>query len=587
MLRAQGHLDQAKARLERALAVAPNDPDALNSYGSLLQASGRAAEASKTFRRVLELRPDLPGGYANLGLALYELGQVSEAVTLYRQGLALRPIAEMYDNLAIALQKQGLIDEAIANYRAALALQPDNVNTQCNLAAALADEGQAQAAAAAYRSILHHHPEHMVAHSNLLFNLSFDEHCSPEQYLAEAQVFSAKAMRAATSSCVPACERPEGRGAHLNVGFVSGDLRVHPVGYFLEGVLRHLDRTRFRLFAYSTVAQEDVLTARLRPLFDGWRSIKGVDDAAAANAIRRDGIDLLIDLGGHTGDNRLPVFAFSPAPVQITWLGYFASTGLASMNYIIADELCVPNGSEGAFSESVYRLPSTRLCFTPPTDGSMPDVSPLPARHKGHLTFGCFQRLPKITPAVLNLWGRIFAAVPQARLFLQSHQTGRKIYVDEIVARLAAVGISSDRVTVRGPAPRTAYLDAYAEVDVVLDTFPYTGGTTTCEAMWMGVPTVTLAGTSMIGRQGVALLTAANLPEWVAQTEEEYVAKAVRAATDVDSLSKLRSRMREQVKESALFDVAAFAGHLGHALESMWTRVPARETDRIGRADPK
>ena len=317
-----------------------------------------------------------------------------------------------------------------------------------------------------------------------------DDRCSPDEYLAEARRFNCKLKTRPFGGR----DRPRASGGRLRVGFVSGDLRTHPVGFFLEGILQHLDPSKFELFAYPTIAKADELTARIRPRFSRWHLLKGQTDEAAAQAIRADQIDILLDLAGHTGDNRLPVFGLRPAPVQVSWLGYFASTGVSAMDYVLADDVCVPLGSEHFFTEKVWRLPQTRLCFTPPTDGTTPNVSALPALERGYITFGCFQRLPKITDSVLGLWQQVFAALPDARLLLQSHQTGRPLYVEQILTRLARVGIHADRVTVRGPAHRSAYLQSYAKVDMVLDTFPYTGGTTTCEALWMGVPTVTLTG---------------------------------------------------------------------------------------------
>jgi predicted O-linked N-acetylglucosamine transferase (SPINDLY family) len=564
--KAQSRLAEAEIALRCAVQLQPDNPDALNHLAIVQQEQGQFDRAIRNYRRAIELRPDLPGGYANLGLALYEQGDVAEAIVSYRKGLAIKPVAEMHDNLAIALQKRGMVDEAIEHFHKALALQPDNLNTRCNLAAALADGGGPQQAIAAYRQILEVHPMHMVAHSNLLLNLSVDEHCSPDEYLNEARQFDRKLAigHADFGEPVPIGAR------RLRVGIVSGDLCSHPVGYFLEGVLRCLDATRFELFAYPTVLKQDALTARIKPLFTGWHVLKGLEDVAAAKAIRDDGIDVLLDLAGHTGNNRLPLFGLRPAPVQVSWLGYFASTGVSAMDYVLADEVSVPLGCERFFTEKIWRLPETRLCFTPPPGGSTPDVSPLPALRNGHITFGCFQRLPKINDTVLSVWRQVFEAMPNARLLLQSHQTGRPVYVEQILARVEAAGIARDRVTVRGPAPRESYLASYREVDIVLDTFPYTGGTTTCEALWMGVPTITLTGESMIARQGTAMLKAARLPEWAAGDPEQYVLKAVSFGTALEDLGKLRSDLRLRLQSTPLFDIELFAHRLGDALIGMW-----------------
>ena len=565
--KAQGRLAEAVAALERAIELRPDDADTLNHLGIALQEQVQLDRAIAAYRRAIALRPKLPGAYANLGLALDEKGDVEQAVQAYRQGLAIEPLATIHDNLAIALQKQGLVDEAIAHYEQALALQPDNLNTRCNLASALGDAGDPLRTIATYREILALQPQHLTAHTNLLFNLSVYGEGGPAEYLAEARRFDAKLTR---EPLVPAPAAGSREGRKLRVGFVSGDLRAHPVGFFIEGILKQLDRNKLELFAYPTVAKEDELTVRLRPLFSRWQLLKGLSDEAAARAIRADGIDILLDLSGHSGDNRLPVFAYKPAPVQVSWLGYFASTGVTAMDYVLADEACVPPGNEHQFSERIWRVPQTRLCFTPPAAGSAPDVAPLPALTRGHITFGCFQRLTKINDGVLALWRQVFDALPDARLLLQSHQTGRQVYVDQILARLAAVGIAPDRVSVRAPAHRSLYLQSYAEVDMVLDTFPFTGGTTTCEALWMGVPTLTLTGDTMIARQGVAMMGAAGLPDWVAEDTAAFVRKAVEFAADPAALARLRTSLREHLRGTPLFDVSRFARRLEDALEGMW-----------------
>lgn len=580
--KAQKKMVDAERELTRALELKPDDPEFMNNLGMVLAERGRLDEAMTHYRRAIELRPDLPGGYANLGLALYESLRVPQAIEVYRAGLKVKPVAELHDNLAIALQKSGAVDEAIEHFHAALALRPNNLNTQSNLAGALAEGGGPKEAIAAYRHILELHPKHLVAYSNLLFNLSVDDGTSTEQYLAEALKYNAQLNH----EPLPAVAVSPLAGRRLRVGFVSADLRTHPVGFFLEGILNSLPADRLELFAYATAPHDDALSARIKPLFAAWRMLRGLNDDVAARLIRDDEIDILIDLSGHTGGTRLPVFAYRPAPVQITWLGYFATTGVAEVDYVLADEVCVPAGREGDFTEKVWRLPRTRLCYTPPSDEGAPPVAPLPALSNVHVTFGCFQRLNKLTDAVLALWGRVFAALPTARLLLQTSQVNRPKYREMILKRLAAVGISADRVTARGYSQRGAYLQAYGEVDFVLDTFPFTGGTTTCEALWMGVPTLTLTGDSMIARQGVAMMTAAGLPDWIAQTQDDYVAKAVAFASDLQSLASLRAGMRERVVKSPLFDVQLFATHLEAALRGIWELEHAKAEATAGASGP-
>ena len=573
-LREQGRFHDAIAAYRRALELDPSEAEWLNMLGVALQHAGEIDAAIESYRKALELRPHLPGGYANLGLALAEFGDITGAIAQYNKGLEIEPIAETHGNLAIALQKVGVLDGAIYHYREALKLQPGNLDTRCNLASALCDAGDAALSIAELREILELDRDNYYAHSNLLFNLSVYGTASIDDYLEEARRFDAKV----TPEPVPVIARQARRtGTPLRIGFVSGDLRNHPVGYFLEGILSNLEPGRFELFAYPTLVQKDALTERIRPLFAGWRSLKGLSTDQGVAAIRSDGVDLLFDLGGHTGENRLPIFAARAARVQVSWLGFFASTGVTAMDYILADDVCVTPGMESQFTEKVWRLPQTRLCMTPLDPGTAPAVAASPAIGRGHVTFGCFQRLAKINNEVLAAWGRIFEALPTARLYLQGPQTGRAIYANEILARLAAVGIEASRVTVRPHVPREQYLQAHGEVDMILDTFPFNGGTTTCEALWMGVPTVTLAGNTMISRQGMSMMSAVGLSGWVAESPARYVELAIAHANNLAALAALRPMLREMARRSPLFDVKLFANRFSEAIEGIW----AAEQERV------
>jgi predicted O-linked N-acetylglucosamine transferase (SPINDLY family) len=353
---------------------------------------------------------------------------------------------------------------------------------------------------------------------------------------------------------------------------VSGDLRLHPVGFFIESVLDHIDPARVQFVAYPTLPLEDELSARIKPRFAAWTSIAALDDEAAARTIRAAGVQMLVDLSGHTAHNRLPVFAWKPAPVQATWLGYFATTGVAAIDYVIADPVSVPEWARDQFTETVWYLPDGRFCFTPPSQATSLDPGPPPALRSGQVTFGCFQNMLKMNDAVLAAWGRIFQMLPGARLRVQNNAMAFETARAKLLQRLHRAGIGSDRVTLAGPMPRDAYLAAHADVDIILDTFPYTGATTTCEALWMGVPTLTLAGDTLVSRQGASVLASAGLNDWVTENEAAYIARAVDFASGLDRLARLRSGLRGTLLASPLFDARRFAANLEGALLAMWQR---------------
>jgi predicted O-linked N-acetylglucosamine transferase (SPINDLY family) len=524
--------------------------------------------AEESYRRALDLKPDYAEAWNNLGIVLMELGRSEEAEASYRRVLLLHPgHALAHSNLGNALQAQGRFEEAVSSYRRALELDSGYAGAYGSLGNVLRHLGHIDAALDCIRRAME--LGHADPYSRFLFMRNCSESQADPSWLDQAREFGRMvSWKAAERFTEWSCEAAPTR---LRVGMVSGDYSNHPVGYFLEGLLAAMDPERIELIAYTTGSRSDDLTARIRPYFSGWKSLVGLNDKAAAQLIHDDGVHVLLDLAGHTAMNRLPVFAWKPAPVQASWLGYFATTGVAEMDYLLADEVGVPEAQRGDFTERVWYLPDTRLCFTPPAYDLA--VSPPPALAKGHVTFGCFQRLDKVNDAVLAVWGRILGALPDARLRWQCKWFGDATVKAGLCERLRQHGIDPARVDLVGPAPRQDYLAAHAEVDMTLDTFPYTGGTTTCEALWMGVPTVTLAGGTLLARQGASLLTAAGLVDWVAESEDEYVAKALGFAADLDGLSRLRASLRERVLASPVFDAGRFARNFEDALWGMWQRA--------------
>ncbi len=570
-LLSKGDLEGALSAYRTAIKHKPDYAGAYYNIGNALLGNGQFDNAVKEYQRALEINPDLAEAHTNIGNALLSIGQFDAAVKSYHGALQINPdSAEVHCGLGIALKKLGQIDNAVACCQRALEIRPDYAEAHINLGLALEDLGQLDGAEASYRQALKIDPDFAAAHSNLLFSRNFTASHAPSYFLEDARQFgrmvSEKAVgRFSAWQCAPQPER-------LRVGLVSGDLLGHPVGFFLEGVLAHIDPARIELMAYSTHYKEDELTSRIRPYFSVWRSLFGKNDETAARLIHADGVHVLLDLSGHTRHNRLPMFAWKPAPVQASWLGYFATTGVAEMDYLLADEVGVPEALREQFTETIWQMPNTRLCFTPPKV-DLP-VAPLPALSNGMITFGCFQNLSKVGNGVLEVWANIFAALPDARLRLQCKQLGEPAQLEQMLNRLQDHGIDARRVMTHGVTDRKAYLVAHADVDIVLDTFPYPGGTTTCEALWMGVPTLTLAGDSLLARQGASLLTAAGLEEWVASSKEDYIAKAIALASDKPRLTTLRADLRQQVLASPLFDAQCFAKDFEDAVWEMWAAHP-------------
>ncbi|MDF1582067.1 MAG: tetratricopeptide repeat protein [Methyloprofundus sp.] len=563
-------LSEAQAIYQNVLKLIPDNADALHYLGLIFYQTGDSDSAVTLISKALAIAPTYLM-YSNLGAALQAQGRHDLAIASYHAAIALKAdYADAYNNLGAALQEQGKLAESIHTFRQALALNPSDSSAQNNLGNAFLVQGDLSKAVACYRASLQLNADNLSTHSNLLLALSYYPHCTPQQYLDEARFFGHKVSEKARPYKHWPSFLADRKEKKLRVGFVSGDFKIHPVGYFLENFLKYINPEKFELVAYSAQLKADELTARIQPYFKQWNIISGVSDELVAQQIYADDIDILVDLSGHTSKNRLAIFAWKAAPVQVSWLGYFASTGVSEIDFLLTDAISVSETQGNYFSEKFWYLPETRLCFTPPDSDLMPSV--LPAQQNNCITFGCFQNLSKINNDVIKVWGEIFKALPAAKLILRNKQVSCLEAQESLQQRLTQVGIAPERVTIAGLLAREEYLASYAEVDIMLDTFPYPGGTTSCEALWMAVPTLTLSGDALLGRQGASLLNCAGLQDWIAQDKEQYIAKAIQYATNTELLSLLRENLRAQILETALFDAARFSKQFEEAMIGMWAQ---------------
>jgi protein O-GlcNAc transferase len=472
--------------------------------------------------------------------------------------------------MAIAIENFGQAAASQTPVAAQSRCGPDTPTIHRTVGGCLHGLGELPRAISNYRDMLDRDPDNVDLQSKLLYALSIHDACAPSEYLSHAKRYG---------ECVTRRTKPytrwnaldrHARTRVLRIGLISGDMRVHPVGYFLENTLRHLTRDGLELFAYSTAPAEDVLTERLRPHFAKWKTVAESSDESLARQIHDDDICILIDLAGHTANNRLPVFAWRPAPVQASWLGYWASTGVPAIDYLLTDPVSSPTDQRRHFTETLWYLPHTRLCFTEPGHEGACPVAPTPAVRNGYVTFGSFQNIVKLTDDVLRVWARIFEKAPNVRLRLQSDYLSDDFGRQTLLARLDNAGIDRAQVILSGFMPRDSYLAAHSEVDIILDTFPYTGGTTTCEALWMGVPTLTICGDTLLSRQCASMLACAGLSKWIANDRDDYVIKALAHSADVENLVHLRSGLRKMATASPLLDGERFARDLELALLGMW-----------------
>ncbi len=613
-LHERGRLDQAEASYRDAIALAPDHARAHNNLGNVLEEQGRFDEALASYRRAVEIEPGFAAAHNNLGNLLDDRGESQEAIGCYRRAIALAAgFADAWNNLGSALRKQGLLDDAAASYRRAVSIDPSFADAYNNLGHVLKAQHELDEAVASYRQAIVAAPDDAAGYAFLAGALrargdlaeavainrralllkeppvadefsgalvleQYSPDYSRERCLAD-HVAYAERFEAPLRTGWHAHERELDPERRLRVGLVSGDLGTHPVGYFLEGVLARLSRDAIDLVFYPTSDRSgDALTERLRGMGFEWNGLVDVDDAQAASGIEQDRIDILVDLSGHTSFNRLGVFARKPAPIEVTWLGYFATTGLQSMDYLLCDEHGVLPGEARYYTEQPWYLPHTRLCFTPPDEAI--EVAALPALTNAALTFGCFNTLDKVNDAVARAWARLLDALPRARLFLKARELGQEAVRVRTRKRLAALGIQPDRLLLEGPSSRREYLAAYGRVDIALDPFPFTGATTTLEGLWMGVPAITLRGDRLLSRQGVGILSNLGMADWIAADEDEYVACAVARAGDLPGLAALRAGLRERLLASPLCAADAFARNLEAAFRGMWRRYCDRNARR-------
>ncbi len=532
-LRLSGRHVEAEAILRRAILRHPN-ASLYYSLGSTLEDSGRWAEAAEYLQRALELQPDSAQIHAHLGKIQNDLGQYAKAETNLKRAINLKPdFSKAHCALGLTLKNRLRFEEATNCLRKAVALDPGD----------------------------------LYAYSNLLFALTYGMEHDPEEIIRVARHYGSKVSQATPRRFTD--WHLTGPDKKLHLGFVSGDFRRHPVGYFFAALLQHLDKSALEISAYPTSRFEDDLTARIKPLCDHWQSINHLNNVEAAALIHRDGPQILIDLSGHTAFSRLELFAYKPAPVQVSWLGYCGTTGIQEMDYLLGDPLVTPPDEENHFTERIWRLPETYVCFSPP-DADI-EINSLPALQNGFVTLGCFNNLLKLNDRLLSCWANILLALPNARLFLKARQLGDRQVAGEVVRRFADYGVTAERLTLEESTSNyKEYLAAYHRVDISMDTFPYPGLTTSAESLWMGVPVLTKRGDHFLSHNGECIARNTGQQAWIAADEADYVMKAVSFASNLPWLSQVRAGLRPQVTSSPFFDREGFARHFQTAMQGIW-----------------
>ena len=563
----QGRFDQAEKIYKRVLDIDPNQPDALSLLGAIALQMADNETARDYISQAVFHRPNFPEAHSNLGTALQNLGRTEEAVASFRKALSLNPaFADGHFNLANLLKDMGRLDEALVSYREATTRKPDFLQAHSNMGNVLRDLGQLDEAIASYRSALARNPDYVEAHTNILTT----EQCRSGVTAAklfdlhtEWDAVHAEPLRGNP----PEHDNPRDPEKRLRVGFVSPDLGRHPIGYYMIGLLENRIPDQVEFFCYSDRIPDD-MTTRLKNASDHWLDTRELSDEDLAERIRHDGVDILIDMAGHTSGNRLLMFTRKPAPVQITWAGYVGTTGLKEIDYLLSDRYSTPDGEDACYREKIIRLPTSWLCYEPPD--YMPNIGDPPANENHFTTFGNFNNPAKINDDVLAVWAEILVAVPNSRLVLKYKGIDCEGNMRRLCAPFIAQGLDQERLVFEGVSPHADLLARYNGIDIALDTFPYSGGITTLEALWMGVPVISLAGGTFAGRHSLSFLSSLGLSEYVTDDREGYVTLAKELAGDRPRLEGLRTGLRERMAGSPLCDRVGFARDFATAMRGAW-----------------
>jgi predicted O-linked N-acetylglucosamine transferase (SPINDLY family) len=567
-LNESGRVSEAIAYYERALALRP-DANIHVNLGSTYEKTARFDRAAEHYRQALALDPRHPKAHNNLGNVLFKTGQADIAADHYRRALALDAnYAEAHNNLGVYLARCNRVTEAIDHYRRATENQPAFAEAWNNLANAELSRCRLAQAHEAYREATRLQPHNMLFSSNRLFAMNYDASISARD-VAQAH---AEWGRTQNKQAAPAARTTD----RLRIGYVSPDFRAHPIAYFIANVLANHDPASVEIFCYANVARPDAVTERLRSMAPNWRSIGAWDTDRVCTQIRADCIDILVDLAGHGEDNRLDVFARRAAPVQATWLGYPNTTGLQNIDYSLTDPVLAPDTDETLHTETLIRLPLF-CCYEPPREA--PDVAPAPCLKNNYVTFGSFQNIAKLGEPVVHAWAEILRQTPTARLMMQARGFADSQIKRDFLDRFAARGISADRLDLRGPTAFIEHLRDHRDIDIALDPFPWNGHTTTCHALWMGVPVIAVTGNAHASRMASDMLHAVGLDELIVTDIDAYVGLAVRLTTQIDRITQLRREIRGKMQRSDLCNGRLFAARLEEAYREMWSRSSTHRGD--------
>lgn len=560
----------------QAIRLNPGLIEAISNKGITLNELGLYDEAISQYNQAIQLEPDFAEAWFNLGQTLFNLMRFEDALFHYEKAIFLKPdYPEAWSGKGLTLYKLNKHNDALFHFDKAIELKANYPEAWSNRGVILTSMGSITLADQSHRKAIEIDQNYLIAHNNLLFNLNYFENINHKQILKDAKFFG----EIVSKRSIPKFTNWKLRTDHnkLRVGFVSGDFRTHSVGHFLESLIKNLDEKKFEIFAFPTINIEDELTRRIQPFFKKWIPIYSKPDIEAATLINRQNIDILIDLSGHSAHNRLAVFSFKPAPIQVSWLGYPVTSGLPEIDYVLGDPHALLNNYKDQFTESIWQLPGSYLCLTP----SQPTIfkADAPVLKNGFVTFGSFNNISKVNSKVIHTWSSILKTINNSKLLIKTKELDDPNIRLKILECFDSNGINSSRLIFKGKiTSKKEHFEEYNKIDIALDTFPYPGVTTSCEAIWMGVPVIFLQGTTFLSSTANSIAFNSGTSQFTSSNPEEYIQKAVMLASNIELLNKVRKSIRDSINESALFDAVSFAKNFGATLENIWHYHPNKKT---------
>ena len=560
-------IEEAIENYKKAINLKNNFPEAFNNLGSAVRDSQKKKEeAIPYFEKAIQINPNYAEPFNNLGLIYQSLNFNERAIENYKKAVKIKPdFVEAYNNLAELLSEASEFEESLKSYKKILEIKPNSENTYNNLGNLLNSLGKYEEATTAYEKAIKIKPDFAIAHSNLLLNLNYEFNFDHNNYLKKAKEFK---LNCSPKKKISIKYKYKKNPDKLRIGFVSSDFGNHPGGYFSLSTLKELRKKNFELIAYSTADRNDELSANFRSIFAKWNSIEKIKDEKIVENILNDEIHILIEMQGHSGKNRLPLFIYKPAPIQVSWLSQ-GTTGISEIDYLIGSSYITPKNEEDHFVETIWRLPNITQCFT------LPDfdlkINSLPAIKKNFITFGCVNKLNKINNKVISLWSKILISVNKSKLVLKTKGLENKSVYKNILDKFKKNNIEEDRLILIGESKtRKEVLNIYNEIDIALDPFPFQGNTSTIEAIWMGVPVLVLKGDRFLSHFGESINSNLNMYNWIANNDEDYVDKAVKFSSDIQQLKQIRENLRSKALESPIFDFVKFGENFSEMLWKMW-----------------